>query len=561
MTIPVIWFGLNPAEPIRGCYFDQGLLEALLAGELWRPPAWPEFTHHEIRDPRALDAFDGGVVVIRGDHHLDLIPELNEALNRLDWVLLIQTGDEQARFRWRDIKHPRLTVWLQTPRRGLHDGIGQALPSGFPPGTRQALAEPSEKPLDWAYLGQVTNPMRRAWANALSAVPNGRLLETPGFTQGLPRGEYLETLSHAKLAPAPGGVLTPDTFRIYESLEAGCLPIVGPDPGIGEADDYFGAVFGDHPLPVCSEPATLPVLMARLLEDWPANAIRAGCWWMNWKRDLAYKLRDTIHDLASIKVVGSHDITAVVTCSPIPGHPSTSILDETLASIRERLPHAEIICAFDGVHPTWAYHADAYDEHQRRVLRGSTWNLLPIRAEEHLHQANLTRLALEKVTTPLILFVEHDTPLLGDLDFETLARPVADGWLDVLRFYPEVAIPDEHRYLHTGPVEPIGGVPVQRTFQWSQRPHLARTDWYRSILERHFGPEARCFIEDALYGSVEHSMHHGTWDQWRVAIYHPDGDIKRSGHTDGRAQHVKIPQTFAYSGPVPPGSPFPGTQA
>jgi hypothetical protein len=61
--------------------------------------------------------------------------------------------------------------------------------------------------------------------------------------------------------------------------------------------------------------------------------------------------------------------------------------------------------------------------------------------------------------------------------------------------------------------------------------------YYRRILAEHFPPESRGFVEDHLYGVVENA----TWDEHRVAIYHPEGDIKRSGHLDGRNGAEKAP--------------------
>ena len=44
-------------------------------------------------------------------------------------------------------------------------------------------------------------------------------------------------------APCPFGYINPDTFRIMEVLEAGCIPIVQKMPFI----DYYKYIFGDHP--------------------------------------------------------------------------------------------------------------------------------------------------------------------------------------------------------------------------------------------------------------------------------------------------------------------------
>ena len=44
-------------------------------------------------------------------------------------------------------------------------------------------------------------------------------------------------------APCPFGYINPDTFRIMEVLEGGCVPIVQKMLFI----DYYKYIFGDHP--------------------------------------------------------------------------------------------------------------------------------------------------------------------------------------------------------------------------------------------------------------------------------------------------------------------------
>jgi hypothetical protein len=48
------------------------------------------------------------------------------------------------------------------------------------------------------------------------------------------------------------------------------------------------------------------------------------------------------------------------------------------------------------------------------------------------------------------------------------------------------------------------------------------------------------------------------WRDWRMAIYHPEGDIKRSLHLDGRSGEPKYKMYFAYPDQkAPTGAPWP----
>jgi hypothetical protein len=46
------------------------------------------------------------------------------------------------------------------------------------------------------------------------------------------------------------------------------------------------------------------------------------------------------------------------------------------------------------------------------------------------------------------------------------------------------------------------------------------------------------------------------WERWRIWLYHPKGDIKRSWHLDSRGDEEKYPLKFRYPLRVrPPGAP------
>lgn len=241
-------------------------------------------------------------------------------------------------------------------------------------------------------------------------------------------------------------------------------------------------------------------------------------------------------------------ITVLVTCSPVRSHPDVSILEQAIASVRERLPDGEIILAFDGVRPEQEDRRADYEEHIRRVLwlADHVWgNTLPLINDGHLHQAVAAKRALEHVRTPLLLFVEQDTPLCGDVPWADLAEVIVAGDANVIRMSHEASILEPHRYLMLDD-EPqkVRGVPMTRTLQWSQRPHLASVAWYRQMLERYFPVDEKTFIEDSVYGKLiaahERDGEMGWLSGWRTWIYTPEGDIKRSYHTDGRAGEDKF---------------------
>ncbi len=240
-------------------------------------------------------------------------------------------------------------------------------------------------------------------------------------------------------------------------------------------------------------------------------------------------------------------ITVLVPTSPIPSHPSTAIIDETLDSIDAAgLDACEVLVMADGVRPEQADRAADYAEYLRRLswsLAHERANVVPLVFPEHRHQAAMTRVALEQVRTPLILFAEHDTPLVGEIPWESMAGAIltAPCKVDVIRLHHESVVLRVHRYLMAGKIEDVRGVPLWRTAQWSNRPHLASTGWYRAMLGRHFPPECRTFIEDKYYGVIATPwVERQEWgNEAKLWLYHPEGNIKRSTHLDGREDQPK----------------------
>lgn len=565
MNIKVVWKSYFSETPNRG-YWDNGLLEAIFAGELWQPVNGYSFDHY---DDFPTDSGNyGAVVVIPARYHSEKVKEINDDIAKLDWAIVILCGDEEASFPVDDLKHPngRLKTYVMTPKFGKYSNIDRYLGDGWPTDTHKIIRNmihQDYRPFEWFFSGQVTHSRREACVKELRDIIGGVLLETPGFTQGMPREDYLHHMVESKVVPCPSGPETPDTFRLYEALEAGCVPIADDmTPKDTEPTGYWQRLFGDVPFPIVSDWSVLPGLINNLRERYPTINNRVFAWWQQQKRRMAYELDDDIKQFQPYKPspqaaelnlpsLNCDDlITVLIPTSPIPSHPNTDILEETIGTVRARLPRAEIILMFDGVREQQEDRRADYEEYIRRVLWkcNTQWiNVLPLVFNEHGHQANITREALKYVKTPTVLFVEHDTPICEQIPFYQLIGAVIHGDAKVIRLHHEAMILKEHRSLMIGELETVNGVQMQRTFQWSQRPHIASTEFYRGMLDQFFKPESRTMIEDKMHGIVQSAfLDRGKsgWNDFKLWIYAPDGDMKRSYHTDGRESDPKFEMVF-----------------
>jgi hypothetical protein len=305
---------------------------------------------------------------------------------------------------------------------------------------------------------------------------------------------------------------------------------------------WWDALFGHPPFPVVSSWSELPGRAAAIAADWPRSGNRVASWWAQEKRRVSRRVLADLDTLGvSRRETVADQVTVVMVTSPIPTHPDTWVIDETLSGVRaqDELAGVEVLVLADGVPEHLAHMTRDYEAALQRLMvdhRGE--NVVVVRHDEHLHQAEMTRRALESIDTPLVLFVEHDTPLTGTIPWGDLVVPILAGQVDHIRMHYGTEIGDYHRHLMLAD-EPrvICGVPLMRTAQWSQRPHLAATAYYRDILGHHFAPGVRSMIEDVMHGVVQDRWRRDGergWHRHRLSIYHPDGSILRSLHTDGR---------------------------
>lgn len=558
MIIPVIFKSYHAETPNKG-YWDYGWWENLFAGKERTIPGvtfaqYDSFSElFSVRDP--LNEGMGAIVVIPGRTHAKDIELLNKDLQNLAWVVLIVLGDEERLFNTKQVKHPNMRIWLMNPRPGVDKydtGVGEMLP----PDAHERLFQASayRKSLDWFFAGQITHERRQRAATAiwdmLAHTNKGKYVPTPGFTQGLSREEYYENMSKAITVPCPSGPFTPGSFRVFEALEAGAVPIVDdrtPDPEYPRG--YWKNLLGaDVPFPIieADDFEQLPGYTKDVVDVFPVKNNRVYAWWQQYKRDLVYKLFADVTELGHFDYIPG-SITVLVVTSPIKSHPSAEVITTTLKSIRAVLPDAEILIGIDGVRPEQESRRADYEEYIRRLLVECNFdfkNVTPYVFDEHLHQAEMTRRLLEKVQTPTVLFVEHDTPLTPDQEFpwNSLIECIESGDANVIRFHFESKIPDPHKGLMIGEVETIHDVPLLKTFQWSQRPHLASTAFYRALIKHHFSQNSRTMIEDVIHGKLYESFAvdgEMGWNLWRVWIYAPPGNIKRSYHLDGRDGEAK----------------------
>lgn len=280
--IPVVW--LNSERMSFGC--------CNLLNEMFDRYPCTHYTHMSF--PPDLD---GAVLVFHGGGACGTV--IPEQLNRLvapwKWVIFVSVGDEATSFPYTTLSHPNSRRWIQAPLPTTK--ADRYLIQGYPAGT---IRRDMPRQLDWFFAGQDTHARRHECVAALERDKHfGLLLTTQCFGAGMLQLEYLAHMSRARLVPCPAGPSTPDTFRVYEALECGAIPILDAVSLRPETRGVWPLLLGDHPLPVIDDWATLPDVMSQWLDGWEMKSRWISLWWRAYKNSFASWLA---YDLLSLGV-------------------------------------------------------------------------------------------------------------------------------------------------------------------------------------------------------------------------------------------------------------------
>ncbi len=533
--LDVCWLTADPeGEDARG-FWDQTIIEHLFArlaanyGVRW--------THHRGVPP----GVQGCVLVVKAG--FDDPEHIQKIIRKLKWVVLFSTSDEEQRFPWWDLTHRRMTRWVSSAKAPHLESADHLIPVGPTPhgmAIPGRVSDPWNRPHAWGFLGQMTHERRAQAMAAMAPIPLGYMRTSFGFAQGLDPEEYAAKMTAFRFAPAPGGPVSPDTFRAWESIYAGCVPLLDMYADNGSGEGLWQAMFPDGALmPIVSDWETELVEMKM---EWAPPAYVIQGWWglqlYRWQKAL-------VDDLAMVAgiVIDRPPLSVIINTSPITDN--EGVFAATLDSAREAFgDHVPYIVIADGVRPEQEHLRNDYEQ----FLEGLAWdslhhmtpNFYLLAATEQVHQVELMRRVLPYLETTALAFLEHDTPVLGDIPAYVMAAAVVGSTVDLIRLYPELEIPAEHGYLMRG-ADTVNGLAVQRTVQWSQRPHIASVALYEELLAKEFTPEARTFIEDKMHSVAQHRD-----SPYRLAIFTPPGSIKRSTHLDGRQGEPKFDDRLVF---------------
>ena len=260
-----------------------------------------------------LDKLWDGVVVYHqlGQPDLTIIETLKKQRNR---VALLHMGDEYGEhardeayqaadlilrnYYFREIfEAPEFAGKLIWVPNGYKYGVGPREPS--------SLRLASERRFVSSFIGWIDNA--RSYGNErqlfkdIAAHCGSNLLmhATPSFANGFNSGLYSAIMEYSVFCACPAGN-SPETIRLYDALEVGCVPVSRPHAFL-----FSEQALGGVPFPVLEDWKQLPDFLEQFRQrfvDSREEALQLQQaslnWWTGLKQGLRDKIRHRLFELA-----------------------------------------------------------------------------------------------------------------------------------------------------------------------------------------------------------------------------------------------------------------------
>ncbi len=227
--------------------------------------------------------------------------ELRKCLNNLQYGIVILTSEEDAYFDWRNAIPPHLELWTQYYYQQNKQPIKNRILLGAPNRIRDyKINRHLEKKYLWSFVGQVQNPFRQQAVEVLKTLPDGFLhtaLAFGGEVAGVEYQAYLDIMCQSKYVICPAGSMCVDSFRLYEAIECGAVPITDyRSPRDPEDFNYWAEVHPKNKIYTVKDWNILTHMFGDETDSTFKSdenyqiLLRDNDWWFDYKKDLERKL-------------------------------------------------------------------------------------------------------------------------------------------------------------------------------------------------------------------------------------------------------------------------------
>ena len=205
-------------------------------------------------------------------------------------MFLIHLGDESGSYDLSEIYNKFNFIWRAfCLNKYFNNEKISCLPIGYKSGI--FLKETSDdRKYKWAFIGTPHKSSRHDLLFQLSDIKPSFSHKTKKFNEKIIDVEKMsEILSSTKFIPSPNGFVHPETYRVYEALECGCIPIVE------RAYKYYDRLLPNNPFLKIDK----WIEAKTIIKEWKNDQFKQKqeeCkkWWSQYKNQLQKSINNKI---------------------------------------------------------------------------------------------------------------------------------------------------------------------------------------------------------------------------------------------------------------------------
>ena len=230
-------------------------------------------------------------ILIIVDSSVEEKKEFYEKLNLIcSKIYLFHLGDEFGFYNLTPIYNICDYIWRSfCSSKYFKNEKVKCIPLGYKSGV--ANKNKVDRKYKWAFTGTPHKSSRHDLLFQFSTIEPFFCHKTEKFDRkNISTNEMSDVLSLTEFIPCPYGFFHPDSYRVYEALECGCIPIVE------NAYQYYDRLFPNNPfIKIDKWKDAKPII-----QGWNKNQIEkkskeCSLWWKKLKNDMQDSIKDKIN--------------------------------------------------------------------------------------------------------------------------------------------------------------------------------------------------------------------------------------------------------------------------
>ena len=204
-------------------------------------------------------------------------------------IFLLHLGDESGEYDLSTVYENCNHIWRTfCSNKYFENNKVKCIPIGYKSGVSNK--QKNNRKYKWAFTGTPHKSSRHDLLFQFSGIEPFFCHKTKKFDQKtISADDMSEVLSSTEFIPCPNGFFHPETYRVYEALECGCIPIVE------KAYKYYDRLFPTNPfLKVDMWAEAKPIIKGWGNDQIKLKRDECRIWWSNLKNELQESIKDKI---------------------------------------------------------------------------------------------------------------------------------------------------------------------------------------------------------------------------------------------------------------------------